>query len=259
MKNITWLSVAFASLAVVSAASSAQAQQTQLPLPFARRPLTLTARTLRADADFSVSQVSVSFLGATASSTVVGLRLGAGFGITDDLEVGATLIPLTLSPEFNYNAPSIYGAYRFVRGDIDVGARLDLVFPVNGDFGLRAGVPVLFHLGEGARLDTGAFIELSFGDTLGKALSIPVAFTANLNPNLFLGARTGLLLPNFDSLGMPLGVYAGYTIANGAGASPLADITASFDFPLFFATGRNDAIFADYWVAGLNGRIFFNL
>ena len=243
----------------MSAASSAQAQQTQLPLPFARRPLTLTARTLRADVNFGVSQLSVSILGATATSTVVGLSLGAGFGITDDLEVGATLVPLTLSPEFRYNAPSIYGAYRFVRGDIDVGARLDVVFPVNGDFGLSAGVPVLFHLGEGARLDTGAFLDLSFGDTLGKGLRIPIAFTANLNPNLFLGARTGILLPNFDAFAMPLGVYVGYTLANGAGNSPLADITASFDFPLFLGTGRNDTIFADYWVIGLNGRIFFNL
>ncbi len=255
MKNITCLSVAFAALAVVSAASSAQAQQTQLPLPFARRPLTLTARTLRADVDFSVSQISLGI----ATATRVGLNLGAGFGITEDLEVGATVIPLTLSPSFSYNDPSIYGVYRFVRGNVDVGARLDVSFPVNGNFGLRAGVPVLFHLGDTMRLDTGAFLELSFSDPLGKGLSIPVSFAANLNPNLFLGARTGVLLPNFDSFAMPLGVFVGYTIANGAGASPLADITASFDFPLFLATGRNDAIYADFWVVNLSGRIYFNL
>lgn len=257
MKNIARLSLAIAALAITSAASSAEAQQ--LPLSFSRRPLTLTARTLRGDVNFAISHLETTVLGVTASSTGVGLSLGAGYGIIDDLEVGATVIPLTLSPSFNYNAPSVYGVYRFVRGNIDVGAQLALTFPIDRDFGMRVGVPVLIHLGDGARLDTGAFLDLSFGDPLGKSLSIPLSFAANINPNLYLGARTGIVLPNFDAFAMPLGVFVGYTIAGGGGNSPLADITAAFDFPLFIATGRNDTVYAGLWTASLNGRIFFNL
>lgn len=260
MKHATRLSICLSALAAVTAATGAQAQPlTQLPLSYAQRPLTLTRHTLRGDVDLTIAHLQVSVLGTTASSTAVGLALGAGFGITEDLEVGATVIPLTLSPDFQYNAPSLYGMYRFVRGTVDVGARLTLIMPVDRDFGLNVGVPVLFHLGDNARLDTGAFLSLNFGDPLGKALSIPVAFTANLNPNLFLGARTGFILPEFDRLVMPLGVYVGYSIAGGGGATPVADITASFDFPLFLATGRNDAIVPDLWTIGLNGRLYFNL
>ncbi len=261
MKHITRLSVAFAALATLSAASSAQAQDApqRLPLSFSRRPLTLTRSTLRLDAELAIAHFETSFLGVTASSNSVGLGLGAGFGITEDLEVGATVLPLTLSPDFKYNAPSVYGTYRFLRGDVEVGARLALTLPIDRDFGVNVGVPVLLHLGDTARLDTGAFVDLVFSDPLGKQLSIPVAFTASINPNLFVGARTGFLFPNFDSFGMPLGVYVGYTLAGGDGAAPLADITAAFDFPLFLRSGGGDAIYTGLWTASLNGRIFFNL
>lgn len=261
MKNITRLSVAFAALATLSAAASAQAQDApqRLPLSFSRRPLTLTRSTLRLDAELAIAHLETTFLGVTASSNSVGLGLGAGFGITEDLEVGATVIPLTLSPDFKYNAPSVYGTYRFLRGDVEVGARLALTLPIDRDFGVSVGVPVLLHLGDAARLDTGAFLDFTFSDPLGKQLRIPVAFTASINPNLFLGARTGFVFPNFDSLGMPLGVYVGYTLAGGDGATPLADITAAFDFPLFLTSGSGDTIHTGLWTASLNGRIFFNL
>jgi hypothetical protein len=257
VKPIARLSLALAALALVSAASAVQAQQ--LPLPLARRPLTLTRNTLRADADLTLAHLQISLLGGTGSSNALGLSLGAGYGITDDLEVGATVIPLTLSPDFAYNAPSVYGTYRFLHGDVDVGAQLALTLPIDRDFGLGVGVPVLFHLGEAARLDTGAFLGLTFGDALGKGLTIPIAFTYNLNPNLFLGARTGVLLPNFDDFAMPLGAFVGYTLAGGAGNTPLADITASFDFPFFVTPSGADAISTGLWTASLNGRIFFNL
>lgn len=263
MKHITRLSVAFAALATLSAASGAQAQEVpapqRLPPSFSRRPLTLTRGTLRLDAELAIAHFETSFLGVTASSNSVGLGLGAGFGITEDLEVGATVLPLTLSPDFKYNAPSVYGTYRFLRGDVEVGARLALTLPIDRDFGVSVGVPVLLHIGETARLDTGAFVDLTFSDPLGKQLRIPVAFTASINPNLFVGARTGFVFPNFDSFGMPLGVYLGYTLATGDGAAPLADITAAFDFPLFLRTGGGDAIYTGLWTASLNGRIFFNL
>jgi len=263
MKRMTRLSIALAALATVSAASSAQAQQVapaqQLPLSFARRPLTLTRNTLRVDAEFVISHTEVTFLGTTSSSTGVGLSAGAGFGITEDLEVGATVLPLTLSPDFQYNRPSVYGTYRFLRGDVEVGARLALSLPINGDFGINVGVPVLLHLGDTMRLDTGVFLQLTTSDPLGKSLNIPLAFTANINPNLFIGARTGLLFPDFDGLMMPLGAYVGYTIAGGDGSTPLADITGAFDFPFFLRSSGGDAIYTGLWTASLNGRIFFNL
>jgi hypothetical protein len=256
MKRATRFSLSLAALAAVSAASAVQAQQ--LPLPLARRPLTLTRGTLRADAALSIAHLQASVLGLTAASTSVGLALGAGFGVTEDIEFGATVIPLTLAPAFDFQAPTFYGAYRFLTGDVEVGVQFALTLPINRDFALGAGVPVLFHLGQTARLDTGAFLGLTFGDSLGKALNFPIAFTANLGPHLFVGARTGVLLPNFDRFAMPLGVYVGCTLAAGGGASPLADLTAGFDFPRFVSTSGADPIDTGLWTASVNGRVFIN-
>lgn len=254
MKPFARLSLALAALAL---ASAAQAQQ--LPLPLARRPLTLTRNTLRADANLALAHLDISPLGSPASSSSLGLALGGAYGITDDLEVGATVIPLTLTPDFAFNAPSVYGVYRFVRGAVDVGAQLALTLPIDREFGLGVGVPVLFHLGETARLDTGAFLGLTFGDPLGKGLTVPIAFTFNLNDHLFVGARTGILLPDFDAFAMPLGLSVGYTLAAAPNHAPLADLTAGFDFPLFLTPSGDDAISTALWTASLNGRLFLNL
>ncbi|MBW1880341.1 MAG: hypothetical protein JRJ84_18425 [Deltaproteobacteria bacterium] len=120
-----------------------------LPLPFSERPLTLTEGTIRGDAAFTIAHFSVSVPGVgTLSETAVGLALGGGYGITDDLEVGASVIPLTLSPDVTYGDPSIYGIYRFLADTAEIGGSLALTVPIDGDFTATPGLPVLLHLGD---------------------------------------------------------------------------------------------------------------
>jgi hypothetical protein len=152
----------------------------------------------------------------------VTLTLGAGFGITDDFEVGALVIPLLLSPEVDFGNPQIYAMYRFVPGEVEVGARVDFSIPVQdgSDATLRVGVPVRFHLAPAtAVLDTGGFLVIQFADpdaVLG--LSIPANFTFNITPNIFAQLNTGFTIGTFDAAGdsiiIPLG-FGGMTSSGG--------------------------------------------
>jgi hypothetical protein len=238
----------------------------RLPLPLARRPLTLTRSTLRVDGAFNINRVSVTvtspLLGSvTASSTAVSLNAGAGFGITDDLEAGATVLPLQLSPDFAFGNPTAYGRFRFLRGSFELGGELSVVLPVQGSFGLTVGLPMLIHVGEVGRIDTGVALGLVFSDPLGKNLLVPIGYAHNVTPNVFLGARTGLGVPNFkfDALTIPLGVFGGYTLASGAGNSPALDAFLGFDFPGFLTPGGASAVNTNVFTIGLGLRYFLAL
>jgi hypothetical protein len=88
----------------------------QLPTSLQARPLTLPGGVLRYDAGVDVLRVIQA-----RSATAVGIHLGLGYGITDDLEVGGVLLPLqafigsTGSGEVGFGDMSLYGQYRFVQ------------------------------------------------------------------------------------------------------------------------------------------------
>jgi hypothetical protein len=191
----------------------------------------------------------------------VGLNGGAGYGITDDLEAGATVLPLVLSPDFAYGNPTVYGRFRFLRGDFEMGGELSAVIPVRGSFGLNVGLPMLLHIGEVGRLDTGVALGLVFGDPLGKTLAVPVAYSHNINPNIFFGARTGFVVPEFkfDALTVPLGVFGGYTLAGAGGNTPALDAFLGFDFPAFLTPGGASAVNANIFTISAGIRYFLAL
>jgi hypothetical protein len=86
--------------------SGATAQQPgpTLPVPVVARSPTLPRASVRLDADSTVG------MNAT-DATGVDLAAGFGVGVTDDFELGAQLVPIDLSPEVTYTAPSLYAAY----------------------------------------------------------------------------------------------------------------------------------------------------
>ena len=229
----------------------------------AQRPLTLDQGRLRIDA--SLGFVKVCFSAGTLSACTevfVGLAAGASYGITDDLEVGAMVLPLTLSPEVKYGNPSVYGQYRMVGGDVEVAARAEVWLPVEGDFRLQVGAPIWWKASPSVALRTGAFLMFVASDPNQMVISIPVALVINATDNFWLGISTGLSFAVSDpgpgdTLAVPLGLELGYALADSGGA-PLVDLVGSWQFTSFIAGGGGDTISASSWVASLGARIYLD-
>lgn len=213
-------------------------------LKFAARPLTLSKMTLRGEFDFTLAKLPVI-------DPAVGIALGAAFGITDDLEVGATVVPLTLAPSAGYGDIPLYGRFRFLRGNFQLAGHLGLNIPTSTDFGLTPGVVGLFETNN-LRLDFGVLVPLRFGDQLGKALNIPITVSYNFTDNLWAHIRTGVNLPNFDTLVIPLGFGGFYAV--GKGNQPMLDLGVTFDWPLYLQTGGGDALVFDAFTIGVAAR-----
>lgn len=167
--------------------------------------------------------------------------VGAAYGVIDNLEVGAVAIPLLLSPEFKFGNPTLYGMYRILSGNFELGAAATINLPVQSgtDFGLGVGVPIAYHLSDTMRLNSGAFLNFTFADPMVSVLTIPVGLTVNVADNIFVGARTGIggnLKAFGDTLAIPLTLQAGYTLANDNNG-PLADLIVQFGFPAFLTPG----------------------
>jgi hypothetical protein len=270
--------MALVGLAMIAGASSARAEEPpkageKMPLPFAQRPLTLPAMTLAPELGFGVTHLSIQGVDFGNS---VGMDIGAHFGITDDFEVGATVLPIQLSPDFSYENPTVEATYRFLKGSVEMGARLRALFSFKrgeSGVGLQPGVVMLAHLGEAARLDVGAYVQLAFGPANGLiggggkttvGLNVPVQFIYDVIPELHVGATTGIGIFDFsqagDSFYIPLGFVAGYAIGNEKG--PLVDIDPYFRFPYFAVPGTGsgqDKIFSGIWQTGLAATVYLYL
>jgi hypothetical protein len=235
-----------------------------LPISSSERPLTLPELTMRIDASGGDYHIEIG--GFFGDIDIGYLTIGAGFGILDDLEIDAVIVPLFFNPDSNdstllYGNPLLGATYRFVNVDpVEVGASLTFSIPVADDrfFGLSPGIPVRVHLGDVGRLDTGIYFsalipvsdELNDGDVIGawggvSALPLPVVlgkpglpieFTFNPVEFFFLGFRSGFGIADLEhpkeTFYVPLGFNIGGTVP--LDERPLVDIGWFFDFPVLF-------------------------
>jgi hypothetical protein len=234
------------------------------PVPVVERPLTLNARMLRVDAGLGFSRIEFCSSFGCVGDTVVSLGVGAGFGITDDLEVGALVLPLVLSPEFDYAGPSVYGMYRFLRGDTEIGLRASITLPVNADFAFSVGAPVWFRFLPRVLLQTGLFLDGQDATRFNLGLRVPASVLVQLTGSLWAGVDTGLLFQVTDpgpgdTFAIPLGLQVGYALPGSTGGRPIADLVASFGFPLFLVPSAPDPVVENFWTIGLAGRIYLDL
>jgi hypothetical protein len=258
------------------APAAGQEGSSRLPMSLHDRPLTLPAGVLRYDVGVDVFHVS------GASASVVGIHLGLGYGITDDLEVGGVLLPLQAfvgpagsSGDVGFGDMSLYGQYRFVQGDVEVGARMDVLLPTHSrsddlrPVWIGVGLPVLLRLGDRVRVDTGVQLAMHLNPEFEAALG-PVGFppfrtyplpmrsasggpfvlNVNANERIYLGLRTGLAIHDLraagDSVTMPLGFHVGGTGASARG--PVADVTLRFEWPFFLTRmAPEDAVTTNPW------------
>jgi len=251
-----------------SAPGTAQAQADaeitgRLPVPHARRPITLTSSTIEMDASVSLIQppaieVMPGMFVEPDAATVV--SVGLAYGILDDLEIGAVLLPLQLSPNVDYLDPRAHLRLRVLRGVLELGAEAVAIIPAfTDDFAITLGVPIRLHLGQSLRIDSGAYFPLVFSDPLVKSIVVPVDVSLNIGPNFFLGARTAFDLPDFDPdyLRLPFGAYLGYTFAGNRG--PVMDLSVHFDWTHLLTPGANDAFNPDIYQASLIARFYHDL
>jgi hypothetical protein len=161
-------------------------------------------------------------------------RVGVLFGLFDDVEAGALFLPFQLAPEFEFQSISVFMTWQFRFDDFDLAARFSFQTPGDGGWAIAPGAllgtrgrHVAFHAGVFAPMELGAFGEPK-SPTM--ALNAPARATINLLPNVFLQAETGVAcddLSNAETLSVPFGLGAGYTLLAG---KRLIDLTASFDW-----------------------------
>jgi len=185
------------------------------------------------------------------------LTFGAAYGIMDDLEAGATLMPIYLAPDGDFGDIELYGRYRFLsEGPAQIGAQLTVAIPTDTRFGLGMGLPVQLRFGQ-VRIDTGAELELIFGDHTVVDLDLPVAIAFDIIDGFFAGVRSGFFLPDFDELAIPLQGHVGYTLMSGN--APFVDLVASFGWPRFLWTGYGDNLDLDTFDFIVGARVFFTV
>lgn len=194
------------------------------------------------------------------SQDVVTAVAGAAYGITRDVEVGAFLLPLQLSPDLEYNNPRVWAT---LSSSSDIGAAAiriagDVPFD-GGPFVASLSVPLMLAFGGSAMFDFSPVVRASFGDPIGWVFEVPYRLAFNVTDEVFFGVHSGVTLPEFsgDALAMPLGGFVGYTVGNDP---PAVDITVSFRFPQFMTALNNYAEpVTDLFIIaiGANGFLYF--
>jgi hypothetical protein len=215
----------------------------RLPVSYVERGITNPALILSPELDIGVVRVA----GALGNTITAGaLQLGAGFSITDDFGVRATILALQLNSPFQYTGPSFGATYRFVKGDFELGAAADVTIATPS--GVSAGVvftpsiPARVHFGKTARLDITAGLPVTAGEGLKSAvvgLGIPVVLSVDIVEPLHVGVGSGFEILDFSQAGhtvaVPLGFIAGYAVAGPHG--PIVDIDPFFEWPYLFTPG----------------------
>jgi len=280
------------------AAGTARAGDQDYPVSYVERPLTLPKFTLAPSLELDIERIG--FGAATASAggvtvttnagalVVTGMQIGASFGITNDLEVGAIVLPILFSPaggygapflgeEGHYGEPTLYATYRFLhKEDFDLGVRLNIQIFVP-EYGLGAGaiiepsVPFLLHIGKRMRFDAEVGIPIIAGGGNGftgatgatAGLDVPLRLAFDIIEPLHVGVNTGFVVDDFraagDSTRIPLGVFFGYAVGE---KRPIVDIDPFFNFADFITPGGGpfgDKVNPGVFVTGVAARGYFYL
>jgi hypothetical protein len=180
------------------------------------RPLTVLKGKLDALADIYILHSSVTVLGMTSSATAEGLAVGAGYGITDKLEVGGSYAFALHDFEIK-GLLTVYGAFALMHTDkLDIGASADLAInlaPDDATETIHAGLAVRYKVAPKFAVFTGTpskiggvtdlglrpagplgqHLTLGLNDGAAKTFSLPVGFGMQATPELFAYLNTNLL------------------------------------------------------------------
>jgi len=154
-------------------------------------------------------------------------RAGAAdvYGRPFDTETYGTGVDTVANPEFYVRGSVIEGAV------VELGLEGRVMSPFSQGLGLMFGVPLAFHFGRVARLDTGAYVPLLFYDRLEpfgtsprSLISFPFHLWFQLTDRFWLGPLAGVRVQttNGSRTEVPIGFGLGY------------QATRAFDFKAWF-------------------------
>jgi hypothetical protein len=291
-------------MAVLSLAGTARAQahgeghgESEYPVSYVERPLTLPRLTLAPFGEIDITRIGVDTTsgGVTikGEAVVAGMQIGAAFGITKDLEVGAVVLPIQFNNGAGYGGlfvgeegtlaqPSVFATFRFLHQPIfDLGARLRVQFVVpRNDIGLGAGaiiepsIPFLLHIGKIGRFDAEVGVPITVLSTtvgigptttthVAAGIDVPLRLAFDIIEPLHVGVSTGVVVEDFGDAGVttriPLGIFMGYAVGE---KRPIVDIDPFFSFFDFLTPGGGpfgDKVNPGIFVAGISvrGYVYF--
>ena len=275
-------------LALAGGARAQEEEKYVLPVSYPERPLTYPAGILdpALDVDFQrIPGAASATLGAAApgSQIATSLALGAGYAITNDFGVRATVLNMSLTPSPVYYSGVTGGAtYRFLRGTFEMGIALDggvELAPPSSNISaigvITPSIPMHIHLGKPARLDiVPTFPILTGGGTMGVGgttdvgFAVPIQLAVDIIEPLHVGVTTGygmiLNPPNPETVGnsvfIPVGFIAGYAIAGRKG--PVLDLDPMFLWSELFMPGAPagaSKVNSGTYIFGLEATVYLYL
>lgn len=268
-RSTFWWSLLSSAL-VLSLAGAARAQEQRYPVAYVDRPLTLPAFGLSPDVTFDATQV-VEDPNAVERTLQTNLAFAGGltFGITEDLEVRASIGTLRFMPEFQYLEPRVGVTFRFVGAEqFNMGIRAEttaLTLPGEAGVRLEASLPLLVRLGSSARIDLapGAPITIQEEKAVSFGLNVPAAFAFQVVDAIHIGARASATITDFanpgENLVIPLGFFAGVSLGS---ERPIVELDPYFTWNEFSRPGAkfdNDKVNIEKFSAGLTARLYLYL
>ncbi len=235
------------------------------PIPYVERHLTLSYSTLAPD-------VGISGFGGGSATPDVWLSSGIRFGIIDQIEVEATANSFRLSPDAAFAEPSVGATFAFFQLAVEMAGRARFYIPldsshpgVKGDPILELALPVIFHLGSIAKIDTGVNFTLDFDNPTTNGLTeglyeplpspvvqepgIPLKVVFQPVKAFWIGTGTGVTIGQFNdaagTIAIPLGFQAGVTTYDAK--RPNADLGVRFDWPSLFTPGQTTKVHGDVY------------
>jgi hypothetical protein len=268
----------FASAPILLAAETAFADGQRYPPAYVDRPLTLPAITLSPDLTFDATnavkdpnQLDRQF------ETNIAFMLGAGFGITDDLEVRASIGTLQVAPKAQYSEPRLGATFRFANAEnFNMGVHAEatvLTIPGEGGVRFEASFPMLVRLGSSARLDLnpGAPITIQENKATTFGVYLPAALSFQVVEIIHVGARSSATITDFNdplaNLVIPLGFYGGISLGS---ERPILELNPYFIWTEFGRPGAKcdttvnpgcspETISVEKFSAGLTARLYLYL
>lgn len=255
---------------ILLAAETAFADGQQYPVGYVDRPLTLPPITLSPDLTFDATNaVKDPNKLQKEFETNLAFMIGAGFGITEDLEVRAQIGKLSISPKFEYSEPRVGATFRFANAEkFNMGVHAEatvLTLPGEGGVRFEASLPMLARLGDSVRLDLapGAPVTIQENRATTFGLTIPFALSFQVVEAIHLGARTSGTITDFSNPGenlvIPLGFFAGVSLGS---EKPILEIDPYFTWNEFAKPGAkfdNDKLSIEKFSAGLTARLYLYL